>query len=302
MITDEIAQQRRIHGAHVDENVFVALKLGVLTQKHILVTAKHSQTAAFAVGTILNTIWGLKATVFQCQHTSTRDEIVEFMFDGVVGGSMGMCYVFQDLDVLPMPLQSVLLGFMRARNVRRGEQIIHVNELFTVVGIMGEKGKLYPLLTQEFWFKQSYERPELIPEPFPKCQELNRAQVAHFSMLRTKDREVVIVPEIRRYMYDIIIHIRCHRCVSTGFPTRSIADIELLSRCLCLLFDREFVIPTIVKLACRKLVPFKITMVEPELEPTLQYGSDQELVKELMARMTPKMVLEDVLRKVAPPL
>lgn len=283
MITDEL------RGLKVDENLYTALTLAIIGQQHL----KSNNAASHAIGHILNDVWGLQATILEVDRTTTRSGIIDFFERGAIGGQLGLVYVIRGLDQLPKQLQAVILEVMRSK--RAGT--FHASELFTVVGLADRP--LTPVLVQEFWFEQSFEGEQ---DRFPLCDSLNASQVNKFLTMKPKPSQVVIVPEIRRYIYDIVIHVRCHRCVSSGFPTRAIKDLEQLSQCLCLLFDRGFVIPTIVKLACRKLIPFKIVMINPALEPTLQYGSDAELVNELMKRMSGKSVLEDVLRKVAPPM
>ena len=303
MITKEVEDVRIKHGDVIDENVFIGLTLAILAHKNVVISSEDIHTATYVTGYILNTVWGLQATVLKAHAGITRDDLLKFFFDGTIGGHMGFVYVIEGIDKLPNQLQRLILEMMKSRKIVYNNTPLLANELRTIVGITGEPHTLYPLLSQEFWFQQRCDlKMDINDGRFPTSATLNRSKVTHFITLRNKYLNVTISPEMKRYIYDIIIHVRCHRCVKNGFPTRAIKDLELLCQCLCLIFDRNYVIPTIVKLACRKLIPFKIQMVDPSLEPTLQYGSDIDLVAEMMKRMTPKMVVEDVLRKVGPPL
>jgi hypothetical protein len=303
MIGDEVKKIRQKCEEEINDNVYIALSLGLMAHRHVLLSCDDRGTALYRVGYIMNTIWGLKSTALEVHGGMTRDNLLEFFVGGSIGGKLGLAYVIEGIDQLPNVLQNVVLEIMRTKRLTYKEQTIQCGELFTIIGITKEKDTLLPLLNQEFWFRQLYEPLTTVTnKQYPTSETLNASKVTYFISFKSRFSQVTIVPEIKRYIYDIVIHVRCHRCVSTGFPTRSITDLELLSQCLCVLFDREYVIPTVVKLACRKLIPFKIRMVAPDLEPTLQYGSDADLVKELLRRMTPKLVLEDVLRKVSPPL
>lgn len=64
----------------------------------------------------------------------------------------------------------------------------------------------------------------------------------------------------------------------------------------------QFVTPSLVILATRKIYPHRIQIVAPENERSLQYGSDIRVVTALLKVATPESVIEEVLALVETPL
>jgi hypothetical protein len=64
----------------------------------------------------------------------------------------------------------------------------------------------------------------------------------------------------------------------------------------------EYVTPSLVALAARKIYPHRLFLCDPEKERSLQYGSDLEAVQEAMEALTPDDVIETVLAGVETPM
>lgn len=73
-------------------------------------------------------------------------------------------------------------------------------------------------------------------------------------------------------------------------------------RYLAPLHGIDFVTPSLVGLAARKIYPHRITIAAPERERSMQYGSNIEAVKQYMEGLSPEDVIETVLAKVECPL
>ena len=73
-------------------------------------------------------------------------------------------------------------------------------------------------------------------------------------------------------------------------------------RYLAPLHGLDFVTPSLIGLAARKIFPHRITISAPERERCVQFGSDVGAVKQSLAGMTPEIVIETVLDKVDCPL
>ena len=74
------------------------------------------------------------------------------------------------------------------------------------------------------------------------------------------------------------------------------------SRCLAPLHELEFVTPSLVALAAVKIYRHRITIVAPEDERSMQYGSDLAAVTAYLEGISPETIIEQVLAMVEAPL
>ncbi|CCH45564.1 Magnesium-chelatase subunit [Wickerhamomyces ciferrii] len=309
-VKDEILEHKEQLGVQFDDNLYVALMLGAIAKRHILISSSDPRESEVELKTIVGDVWRIRHHTLQIHgddiHNWDHNKLLEFFVQDSQNFNMDAIYIILGLDKLPKQLQTLILEIMRTREIVFNGEKYHGGELFMVVGVLddfhGKDKQLFSYLQDEFWFKQPHDPEPKESQISPKQIETNTGMIRNFKQVGETVQGVVVVPEMKRYIYDIIIFIRTHRCVATGLPGRWITEIELLSKALCVLFNRGFVIPSIIKLAARKLLPSKIRMIKPEHESSLQWGSDPELVNELMNRITPQLIVEDVLKKVSPPL
>ena len=73
-------------------------------------------------------------------------------------------------------------------------------------------------------------------------------------------------------------------------------------RCLAPLSGLDYVTPSLVAIAARKVYPHRIILTVPERDRSLQYGSELAAVKAMLEGVTPEVVIEDVLTAVEAPL
>lgn len=68
------------------------------------------------------------------------------------------------------------------------------------------------------------------------------------------------------------------------------------------LHDIEYVSPSLVALAARKIYPHRIVVTTPENERSMQWGSSIDAVKAVLEGVTVEDVVEEVLQSVEVPL
>jgi AAA lid domain len=120
--------------------------------------------------------------------------------------------------------------------------------------------------------------------------------------LRTLGQAANMTSEIRRYLQDIVVFLRLERGVDGGVtPFGNVCFVEL-AKYLAPLHGLDFVTPSLVGLAARKVFPHRITMATAERERSIQFGSNIEAVKQYLDGLTPEVVIELVLAKVDSPL
>jgi hypothetical protein len=302
----------------VSENVYMAVTLALIAHRSIVLRSDNWGRTIHDVVWSLRQCWGLNSfTVLQCHSGMSPSELSYLIAGAEERNEDNSVCVLVGLDLLDEESQRMLIPWMK----KRKRVVVGLISLATTdKDTDGSKySPLTPLLVREFWISQNHKtadntantadtsstRPSGSTGQSYSYDNIPVADKSNTDTLRVLQRrlmETTMVPEMHRYVYDIIIHLRAHRCVYRGIPTAIIPELHVLCKALSALFGRDFVIPTIVKLAVRKLIPLHLILMPPEHEPTLIYGSDIELVKELMKRVTPEIVVEDVLRKVSVPL
>lgn len=140
------------------------------------------------------------------------------------------------------------------------------------------------------------------------------------SFLAQLARRAHIDSDVARYAANIISFLRLHRAVAGGVSPLATRHLDLLARCLAPLNGLDFVTPSLVAIAARKVYPHRIDLVSAPSaagsglingraatataveERSLQWGSDSAAVQAVLAGVEPEDVIEDVLSIVAAPL
>ncbi|ODQ81211.1 hypothetical protein BABINDRAFT_121234 [Babjeviella inositovora NRRL Y-12698] len=187
-----------------------------------------------------------------------------------------------------------------------------------------------PPLTVKFFFKQYHscaegnrERPltsatEINDVSGGVTRQLSRAlskQVSRPSVVESSGfvgrvlelekliQGVEVTSEVRRYYGDIILLTRNHRLVQGGLPFTVYSDFEQFLKVICAIHDYKFAIPAMVKLTAMKLLPLKVKMISNvQMEPSLHWGSNQEIVEFYYENSNPELIVAGVLKTVTPPI
>lgn len=120
--------------------------------------------------------------------------------------------------------------------------------------------------------------------------------------IRTMGNATTITPEIRRYLQDIATFLRLERGVDGGVTPRASTQFLAMARYLAPLHGINFVTPSLVTLAARKVYTHRIVIAGTIRERSMQYGSEPKAVSELLEDLTPQDVIENVLNTVPSPI
>lgn len=109
-----------------------------------------------------------------------------------------------------------------------------------------------------------------------------------------------------------------HRAVGSGISPRATQQLIILvkysvsavvypsyadlDRYIAVIHGQNYVSPSLVALAIRKIYPHRITIIEPEAERSIQYGSDLKAVSAVLKGYHPSQVIEEVLASVDIPI
>ncbi|PKY00084.1 hypothetical protein P168DRAFT_322542 [Aspergillus campestris IBT 28561] len=111
---------------------------------------------------------------------------------------------------------------------------------------------------------------------------------------------VIVNADLIRYHQDIVVFLRLSRAVAGGISSRSNILFMKLSKFLAALHGIDFLTPSIVALAAKKVFRHRIVVATTEDDRSLQYGSDPAVVAQILAHANPDTILESVLALEAP--
>jgi MoxR-like ATPase len=107
---------------------------------------------------------------------------------------------------------------------------------------------------------------------------------------------------VTRYQANIVAFLRTHRAVAGGITPTATRHLETLCKSLAPLHGLDYVTPSLVALAVRKVYLHRILIVtDPARERSVQWGSDAKVVRELLEGVGPEEVIEEVLGMVGVP-
>ncbi|EEH50813.2 uncharacterized protein PADG_06892 [Paracoccidioides brasiliensis Pb18] len=124
----------------------------------------------------------------------------------------------------------------------------------------------------------------------------------HINTLRQLSNNVTVSADVNCYLQNIIVFLRMNRGVASGITSISSRHFYLLARCLAPLQRVDYLFPSLVALAARRVYRHRIRVVEPAGDRSMMYGSSLKAVGLVLADMTPETIIETVLVEIEPPL
>ncbi|KAE8154982.1 hypothetical protein BDV25DRAFT_64167 [Aspergillus avenaceus] len=118
--------------------------------------------------------------------------------------------------------------------------------------------------------------------------------------LQRAGETVTVGADVSRYQQDIAVFLRLSRAVAGGISARSNVHFKKFSKLLATLHGNDFLTPSIVGLAAKKVFRHRIIIAKPEDDRSLQYGSDLKAVALVLSYATPDTILDSVLTLEAP--
>ncbi|KIY03983.1 uncharacterized protein Z520_00675 [Fonsecaea multimorphosa CBS 102226] len=119
--------------------------------------------------------------------------------------------------------------------------------------------------------------------------------------LRAQGQAATITPEIRRYLQDVVAFLRMERGVDGGISPYATTLFLALAKYLAPFHGIDYVTPSLVALAAKKIYPHRIIMATPGRERSTQYGTDLASARDLLDGLDPDKVIQNVLDTVECP-
>lgn len=125
---------------------------------------------------------------------------------------------------------------------------------------------------------------------------------SEISLLSQRSTQVHADIDVTRYQMNIVSFLRMHRAVAGGITPTASKHFEQLVKSLAPLHGLDYVTPSLVQLAARKVYLHRIQIVAPERERSMQWGSELAAVEAVLEGVGAEDVIEDVLAMVTVPL
>ncbi|CAG7947260.1 unnamed protein product [Penicillium nalgiovense] len=118
---------------------------------------------------------------------------------------------------------------------------------------------------------------------------------------REASESVSTSAEVVRYIQDIVVFLRLSRAVAGGVSASANIQFSRFAQLLAPLHGIDYLTPSIVALAARRVFRHRIIVTPPGEDRSLQYGSNLHAVSDVLADVTPDSILDGVLA-LEPPL
>ncbi|KAL3474126.1 hypothetical protein BJX99DRAFT_260684 [Aspergillus californicus] len=316
--------------AHELSNLELALLLCLAGQEHCLIETADGtiNDVAAELALICSQTYGLTYKVVELSDSTaleefrdqiclpTRREESHRTFDVVIA---------KNLDLASESVQLEVLELMRSKKLVLGDDTLEAPAHFLFVPvIVHDSGQVYPKLNAHLndnliishlhdaddgyvyledddWQSEGHASQSSVvhrtsaPEshhPSIERELLNRIQHT--------GKRVRVTAELVRYQQDIVVFLRLSRAVAGGISARSNIQFTKLAKLLAVMHGIDYLTPSIVALAAKKVFRHRIVVAKPEDDRSLQYGSDLAAVARVLEYATPDTILESVLMLEAP--
>lgn len=120
--------------------------------------------------------------------------------------------------------------------------------------------------------------------------------------IKARVKNITITTEVITYIYDLIIEVRYSRFIKGGIPTYIISDLTDFIKFKAFTLKIGFVTPVLVKTCFKIMLPLRLHLIEPSEDPSLLYGSNPILVRQLVNVIDVNDVIDIAIANVKPPI
>lgn len=211
------------------------------------------------------------------------------------------------LDAASESVQVQALELLRSGRIfTRSAMHVAPKDLLFITVLSEPNARLTRHLNDSFCMSHYHSPEDTVPHRQSRLGKLaisdaafSPEEIKHLSELTSK---VEMSAEIAQYLHNVAVFMRNSRYVKSGVTAASTRQLRLLALALAPLHGLDYVPPSLITLAARKIYPHRIVLATPQNEKSLLWGSDPQAVKEMLNGVTVEDVIEDVLASVDTPL
>lgn len=209
------------------------------------------------------------------------------------------------LDTSDESVQVQAFELINSRRIfTRSSMHVAPKDMLFIAILSKPKAKLFRHLNDAFCMSHFHNAEDGLPHTeYPR----EKAGVPRFDSedikdLRDTTNSVQLTAEIAQYLHNVVLFMRNSRYVKGGVTAAATRQLRCMSLALAPLHGLDYVPPSIVALAARKIYAHRLVLATPQTERSLLWGSDPEAIRELLEGVTVEDVIEDVLASIETPL
>ncbi|KAK2871867.1 hypothetical protein FQN49_002741 [Arthroderma sp. PD_2] len=120
--------------------------------------------------------------------------------------------------------------------------------------------------------------------------------------LQKLTHDVTVSTEVYCYLENVVNFLRFNRAVFCGVTSPATRQFHKLVKCLAPLHGIDYVPPSLIALAAKKIYRHRISVARPQDDRSMMYGSNLNAIEAILSDATPESIIEDVLAEVEAPL
>lgn len=132
--------------------------------------------------------------------------------------------------------------------------------------------------------------------------DLPHVSHADIDHLRSSAAHVRLTADVSAYLHNVTVFLRLSRYVAGGVSALATSHLRSVAKALAPLHSLTYCPPSLVALAAKKVYPHRIVVATAKNEPSLQWGSDAKVIREILHGFTAEAAIDDVLASVEAPL
>jgi hypothetical protein len=213
--------------------------------------------------------------------------------------------IVADLDMADTGVQVQILELLRTGRVFTRTAMHTAPKDFLFIGIMSRTGSRLTHHLNDIFCMSHFHASE---DGLPYTDGILERDVdpslpnADVVTLREQARKARMTGEVASYLHNIVLFMRTSRYVTSGVTATATKQLRTLASALAPLHGLDYVPPSLVVLAARKIYPHRLVLATSSTEKSLQWGSDPSAVARLLENTTVEGVIEDVLASFESPL
>ncbi|EED22899.1 conserved hypothetical protein [Talaromyces stipitatus ATCC 10500] len=120
--------------------------------------------------------------------------------------------------------------------------------------------------------------------------------------LRLLSDAVSVSAEVNRYLHNIVVFLRLNRAVAGGVSAKATKYFMIVAKSLASMHGINYLTPSVVCLAAKKVYRHRIIVAKPEDDRSLQYGSHLSSVTMILKDIDPDQIIDAVISEVEVPI
>jgi hypothetical protein len=213
--------------------------------------------------------------------------------------------IARDLDLATPSVQIQVLELLRSKRMFTRTAMHTAPKDFLFIAILSHPGaRLTKHLNDIFAMAHSHNAEDGLPYTSGalSASPYSVLDMHDIQILRSLASSARITGEVAAYLHNFVLFLRLSRYITAGVTATATMHLRTLAQALAPLHGLDYVAPSLIALAARKVYLHRLVLATVETERTLQWGSSPEEIGKLLEGVGVEDVIEEVLGSVETPL